>query len=578
MKRRMMVSRRIAMVLILGGACALMPCALLAQAETATAAIERGIQLLRGKDSVAAKMQFSEAVKADPHSADALTWRGVAENQLKQYAEAVRDFQTALRLDPNEMSAHYNLSLSYIRLGRVDDASAQLEIVVQAHPGVVEPEYNLAVLLESKKATAEAVEHLQAAYQTQPGDLGVTQHLLLDLLALERTAEAQPIIESLQSNAPPPALQQMGTALLEAKQFPQAMQLLDSARSRTGEGRELDLLLARACIGAQELTRAIDLLQPHVEGDSTGEAAYLLGLAYTGTGQASEARDAFARAVASNPHNDGALYHLGLMESATSDQQAKGVQHLREAVRLDPGNTAYALGLARALLEQDKPQDALTVISRAHPEGGALAERDLLLGIGELGTAGAGQAIPTLERTATEAPGTALAYNLLGFCYFSQGDYAKAAGYYQKGSDLLPENVIFAHDAAMAFDRANDSGQAMVYASRAVASAGAGGEDHYLVGKLLAKTGKNEDAVRELKTAVQLSPDLDGPYYLLARTSMRMGDTAQATEWNARLAELKQKHDRDYALKKAADRKDKPVPSSTLLQGAPMTDAEQEAP
>jgi tetratricopeptide (TPR) repeat protein len=560
-----------------------MPYSLLAQAETAkpspaTAAIERGIELLRRKDSVAAKLQFSQAVQADPHSADALTWRGIAENQLKQYAEAVRDFQSALRLDPNEMSAHYNLGLSYTRLGRVDDAIAQLQIVVQAHPGVVEPEYNLAVLLEGKQATAQAVEHLQAAYQTQPGDLGVTQHLLLDLLALERTTEAQPIVESLQGSAPPAALQQIGTALLEAKQFPQAMQLLGRARSQTGDGREPDLLLARACIGAQQFSRAIDLLQPHLEGDSTGDAAYLLGLAYTGAGQVSVARDAFARAVASNPHHDGALYHLGLMECATLGQQAKGVQHLRQAVRLDPGNTAYALGLARALLEQDKPQDALAVVSRAHPPEGALAERDLLLGIGELGTAGARQAIPTLERTVAEAPDTALAYNLLGFCYFSQGDYAKAAGYYQKASDLLPDNVIFAHDAAMAFDRANDSGQAMVYASRAVASAAAGGEDHYLVGKLLAKTGKNEEAVRELKTAVQLSPDLDGPYYLLARTTMRMGDTAQATEWNARLAELKQKHERDYALQKAADRKDKPVPSSTLLHGAPMTDVEPEAP
>jgi tetratricopeptide (TPR) repeat protein len=338
------------------------------------------------------------------------------------------------------------------------------------------------------------------------------------------------------------------------------------------------LLLARACIGAQEFTRATDLLQPYLKGDSTGDAAYLLGLAYTGGGQTSAARDAFAHAVASNPHNDGALYHLGLMESATSDQQGTAVQHLREAVRLDPGNTAYSLALARALLQQDKPQDAVVVLSRAHPEGAALAEHNLLLGIGELGTTGAGHAIPALERTVAEAPGTALAYNLLGFCYFGQGDYARAAGYYQKASDLLPDNVIFAHDAVIAFDRANNPGQAMVYADRAVASTAAGGEDHYLVGKLLAKAGKNEDAVRELKTAVQLSPDLDGPYYLLARTTMRMGDTAQATEWNAKLADLKQKHERDYALQKTADRKDKPVPSSTLLQGAPMTTVESEAP
>jgi len=84
--------------------------------------------------------------------------------------------------------------------------------------------------------------------------------------------------------------------------------------------------------------------------------------------------------------------------------------------------------------------------------------------------------------------------------------------------------------------------------------------------------------VNELKTAVALNPELDGPYYLLARTYMRTGDTPQATEWNAKFTELKQKHERDYALQKAAQKKDKPVPSSTLLQGATITGAEGDAP
>ncbi len=72
-----------------------------------------------------------------------------------------------------------------------------------------------------------------------------------------------------------------------------------------------------------------------------------------------------------------------------------------------------------------------------------------------------------------------------------------------------------------------------------------------------------------------MNPDLDNSYYLLARTYMQMGDTAQAAEWNSRLTALKQKHDQSYAAQKNAQPGE--MPSSTLLQGAPMTAEENEA-
>jgi tetratricopeptide (TPR) repeat protein len=139
---------------------------------------------------------------------------------------------------------------------------------------------------------------------------------------------------------------------------------------------------------------------------------------------------------------------------------------------------------------------------------------------------------------------------------------------------MRPEIGIFAHNAAIAFERSNQSDKALVYASRAVALPGATGDDHYLIGKLLAKAGRKDEAIGELKEAVVLSPELDASYYLLARTYMQKGDTAQATEWNAKLTALKQQHDRAYA----AGKNNKPVTSSTLLDGAPMASAETDLP
>jgi tetratricopeptide (TPR) repeat protein len=337
---------------------------------------------------------------------------------------------------------------------------------------------------------------------------------------------------------------------------------------------ESDLLLARAYIGAQEFGKAISLVQPREATDRTGQSAYLLGLAYSGTGVVDEAQSAFEHAVNADPRDTPALYHLALIESKVPEQRANAVRHLREAIRLEPRNPVYTLALGRILLQQDHAQEAVGLLEGARSEGPEAAERDLLLGIAQISTGSASQALPTLERSVAENPSLPLSHNILGFCYFQGGDYAKGAEAYSRASDMRPEIGIFAHNAAIAFERSNQSDKALVYASRAVALPGATGDDHYLIGKLLAKAGRKDEAIGELKEAVVLSPELDASYYLLARTYMQKGDTAQATEWNAKLTALKQQHDRAYA----AGKNNKPVTSSTLLDGAPMASAETDLP
>ncbi len=532
----------------------------------ANAEIASGMELFRSRDVVAAKLKFSAAVKADPHSADALTWRGIAENQLKQYAEAIRDFRAALNINPEEMSAHYNLALSMIRVGKTDDAIQQLLIVVKSNPGVVEPEYNLAVLLEQRKSTIEAVDHLQAAYRAQPNDIGVEQHLIVDLLLLGRSAEAEPILAALATGSSDQAKHQVGTALLEAGQFSSAARLLEAERTRTSANHDLDLLLARAYIGAGSYARAVALLSTGNSNDLTGESSYLLGLAYSGAGDLAEAKSAFERAVQRNARNSPALYHLGLLQSAEGTSQAEGLRHLREAIQLEPDNAAYAITLGRILLEQDRPAEALVVLQHIRPEGPASGERNLLLAIATISTSGSKKAISMLERSVSESPTLSLSYNILGFCYFQEGDYAKAAEAYKRASNLSPNSAIFAHDAATAFERSGNADQAKIYADRAVSLPTANGDDHYLVAKLLAQSGHKEEAIVELKKSVALSPDLDESYYLLARTYMQLGDTARASEWNAKLTDLKREHAQAYTAGKGA----KPMASSTLLLGAAM--------
>lgn len=534
--------------------------------DLATAEITRGLQFLQRKDLADAKLRFSAAIKANPHSADALTWRGITENQLQQFEDAARDFKAALRIAPDELPAHYNLALSLIRLGEPDQAIEQLRYVVRVQPGVMEPEYNLAILLEQKHALAEAVEHLKAANESRPNDLGVIQHLLVDLLASGAADEASQLLEQVKAMDSIEARQQVATALLEAGDYAQATDILEGIHAPEESSRETDMLLARAFIGAREDFKAIDLLKPAEAADTTGETAYLLGMAYSDAGATEEASASFALAIKQNPGNGRALYHLGLIESGVPGQVPLALAHLREATHQEPANAAYGIALGRVMLQHDNAREALGLLKHLHAEGPEEGERDLLLGIAQIIVNGPAQAVATLEKAVEENPSLALSEDILGFCYSVQGETAKAAAAYGRASDMEPKSRVFAHGAAVASDRANDATHAMMYATRAAALPGAMGQDYYFLGRAYAKANQNQDAIRELNQAIAMDPELEEAYYLLARTYTKIGETAQASEWVAKLQDLKQ---RDNQAGGAARANKDQITSSTLLQGAP---------
>jgi tetratricopeptide (TPR) repeat protein len=539
-------------------------------ADTATS-VRDGIALMQTRHFAEAKGKFSQAIRLNPHASDAMVWRGICENQLKNYQAAAADFRAALRISPDTQSAHYNLALSLLRLGDVNQARHEFEIVTAVDPSAVEAQYNLALLLEERQQYAQAREHLAVALAARPTDLGVTEHLLMDDLILKRSAEADELLQRLLAEAVPPGLQlRVGTELLGLGYFPQAAMLLEAAHGRLPASRENDLLLARAYIGSQDDFKAIHLLAGSEATDTSGDAPYLLGLAYVSAGALQEASDAFHAALVVHPRDARSLFQLGLLaERAGGEHRIEALADLRQAVKWEPGNAAYATALGRLLLESDNPAEALLVLNRRRPANEEDGEHLLLLGIAQAATAGVSTAQPTLARAIKLAPDLALAHNVLGFCYFSEGHYAEAAAAYRRASDLLPANDTFAYDAALAFERAGGSAEALIYAKRAAALPNSMAEDHYMLGKLYLQAKNRDAAILELKTAARINPELESPYYLLSRTYMQMGNSNEAGKWSEQLAILKQKHNPATGRGRMGPAAP-PVASSRLLRGAPI--------
>jgi tetratricopeptide (TPR) repeat protein len=540
-----------------------------------SASLAEGIQLFRSGQATEAKLAFDAVIKATPRSAEALTWRGICENQMEQYAAAAQDFRSALRVVPSMLPAHYNLALSLIRLHETDGAIEQLRLVVSAQPHAVQPLYNLAVLLEGKGSIAEAIKYLDLAHTLGPADKGVTLHLLVDSLITKQDTRVPLLVSDLaQASTSAQMQREAGTALLEAGRFPDAITLLKAAREREPAAPGVDLLLARALLGDEQNAQAVGLLESAPEASAGDERSYLLALAYLGSGDRDKAAQSFEAAARIDPKDPRPIYHLGLISAAKPDGQQEAVKQLRLASRLQASNAVYAEALARILLATDQAEEAKFVLTNLLPADKPGGQRQTLLGIALAATHDTAEAISLLTLALTADPAIALAHNVLGFCLFQQGQYPQAAAAYGRASELEPRRLLYAQDAALAFERAGQTESALRFAERANALGGQDAHDHALLGKLYASSNRLPDAIRELRRAVELDPDLDAAYYGLARASLQLGDRQQATAWSEKLAALKQRHEAEFALRKKAAAV--PLRSSTLLEGGLLRDEQPE--
>ena len=449
--------------------------------------------------------------------------------------------------------------------------------MVSLQPEAVPPRYNLAVLLEEKRQFGKATEQLRVAHTLAGGDAGVSLHLLEDTLRLGDTSLVPVLTSALTADAATPEMRrQGGAALVEAGHFTEAATLLEQARQEEPAASGVTLLLARAYVGADRNAEAVALLDAEPTASADEEMVYTAGLASLGAGDLTKAAARFETAASMDAKDGRPLYHLGLLAEQTPDGASRALDLLQRAVVLDRGNRAFALGLARLLLATDKAEAARTLLEEMPAKPTDDVERSTLLGVSLASTNAVEKAVPVLQRAVALDPQLAVAHNVLGFCFFRQGAYAQAAAEYQQASDLDSSRLLYARDAALAYERAAQQVNALRYAERAASLPSATPTDKVLLGKLYEGAGRRDDAIRLLQQAAASDPDLDSAYYLLARTYQRMGDREKAAEWNAKLQVVKQRHEAAFIQAK----RDQPerMRSSAVLAGGTLTDEEAAAP
>jgi tetratricopeptide (TPR) repeat protein len=421
-----------------------------------------------------ARAAFDEAVKVDPRFVSALVGQGEVLYADSRFAEALTRFDDAAQRDPTSLQALVGSAKTKIALERLSDAKAQLA----------------------------------AARQKAPKDMGVA-------LWLARTEEALGNIK--------PAEDLYATACdLADPQNPDAIQAFGAyAKFLASQGRKSDadakLEQARAKLpDSAALQRAF------------GEVALAQG-------EFASALEHFESALQKNPNDIGTRFRLGVTYRRMHklDLAAKA---LDEVAAIDKEYSGIALERGLLFEESGDVQKALEQFQSALQK--APNDLDLMLRVGAayVMIGDVEKALPLLVKVRDQRPNSAEANHFIGRAYLRQGGLESAAAmrYLQRAVALDPNKAEYHLYVAWAANEALPAqlGLARTEVEKALSLDKLLADAYWQRGVLLRKEGQVNDAIKDLKRALELKPTRFEAHASLARAYADKNDTAGAmSEW-----------------------------------------------
>ncbi|MBX3209407.1 MAG: tetratricopeptide repeat protein, partial [Labilithrix sp.] len=426
-----------------------------------------------------ARTSFDEAVKVDPRNVSALVGQGEVLYADGRHTEALTRFDEAATKDPSSMAAVLGSAKTKIALEHLADAKAQLTVARQKWP----KEMNVALLLARAE---EALGNKKAAE-----DLYSTA---VDLADPENPDAIQ-------------AYAAYAKFLASQGKTAEAAAKLDEARTKLPD--------------TAALHRAI------------GDVA-------VAQGQFAEALEHFELALQKNPHDLGTRFRLGgtYRKMHKLDLAAKSLDEVAAIDKEYPG-----IALERGLLfeESGDVQKALEQFQSASQK--APNDIDLMLRVGAAYVAigEVDKALPNLIKVKDQRPNSAEANHFVGRAYLKQGGLEAAAAmrYLQRAVALDPNKAEYHLYVAWAANEATPAqlGLARTHIDKALALDKLLADAYWQRGVLLRKEGQVNDAIKDLKRALELKPARHEAHATLAEAYEDKNDVAAASaEWQRAIA------------------------------------------
>jgi len=291
-----------------------------------------------------AKARFEQALRLNPRNVEAHNDLGLCLSDLGRTGEAIAQFEEALRLNPSAAEAHNNLGGCLAKTpGRLDEAIAHFREALRINPGFADAHTNLGNALNARGDAAGAIPQFEEALELAPDSAKAHYDFGLALEALagrldEASAQFREAIR-LQPDYTE-AQVHLGNALLAGGHIDEAVEQYGQALSANPGNAEAHNDLGNALKGIPgKLDEAIAQYEQALRiNPDYAEAHNNLGNALNGRNQIAEAVSQYEQALRIKPDVAGFHLNLAVTLMRLPGRGDEAAAHLREVLRLDPGN------------------------------------------------------------------------------------------------------------------------------------------------------------------------------------------------------------------------------------------------
>jgi Flp pilus assembly protein TadD len=457
--------------------------------------LDQGKDLLGQRRFSQAADVLNNAAKQCPRVAEIFETLGLAYDFDGRPADAQTAYRRAISIDPGKAEFHNNLATSLLRAEQPDSAIVEFRKALGVDPANKTANLNLATFFIGNKDYASALRFLQAAHVERSQDpLALYQMTQAyfgvgDKRAAHGTAARLARIPNLE-----PAIHfSLGLVLAEHREYEMAAQQFSSI--------------------------------PEPERDAAADVN--LGMAYSELRRFQEARAAYDEALRRDSSNPDAYLHIGL-DAATAGDDDAAVDWMTQAYGKAPDRPDVSEALLHQLIRVgnfERAQEVLDSAMAAHSSDLDLRE---LQGDLERREGHAEEAAETYSRILALQPRRVNTRIALASVYEQLHQSDKAASELENAVRLDPHNAEAKAQLGHLAIEAGRQQAASDWTRQALAldpNNLTANEDRAV---LLERSGKHEDAQVVLQRLVKLEPNNPRIHYLLGRVLLKLQRTEEA--------------------------------------------------
>ena len=421
--------------------------------------------------------------------------RGRIYGAQQKWKECRAMFEKAIELGPENFANYRTLLFLFQQQKMNDEMEKLLARIQEKFPDNPQSHLMMASLYQSKKEIDKAVEEIKKAIALEP-DNARFRLMLADFYKSQNQAEAAELELRAALKAKPDTVEYqsaLAELLFDRQKVDEAKTIMDGILAKNPEYGAANLLKARFLLKEGKKRDAVDILTPLTTNyPKWPEPYFYLAVAHLGLGEGELAQKDVDTALQHGPgvsryHALAAQLALIKGESETAGKEAT------IALRLDPRNYGAAKILAKALIQDKKFKEAVSLI----------------------------------EGMLKQVPGDTDLIGNLGLAYLGLKDKDKARETFARLLEAAPDNSrALAFLTALTADK--DLDKAIAFVQDHITKAPKAGGHYMLLGDLLARQKKNEEAIAAFNKAQELAPDNPQPYIVTARLMASLGKTDQA--------------------------------------------------